>query len=187
MSDTATTEKTRKTPDPRQVNYTIEFVDELPGGENLDTRRSPIEDNLAAIVANTDAHGRWVLIAQYGKPTAAAAAANVLRQKHGRDISVEGWEFTNRKTTDTESGNTFNGLYVRYNPDAIVAGAKEQHDAWLKERDAELEARRVEREAAKAKAEGNGGSGGGQATGQTPRETEGNRTAEDAEKKAPRK
>lgn len=159
---------TKRTQKPRDVNYTLEIVDDLPEAEIQ--RRSPLEDQLDKIVDTPAAHGKWVRIASYANGSAASAAANVLRKRHGDKEAVEGW--TVRTKRADEDGEVRTGLFVRFNPEGVVAGAREDFDQRMQERRAKLEAK---------KAEGNG---------QTPREqkqgpghTSG--TAEAATSKAP--
>jgi len=118
-----------------QVEYTLEVVDALPergvGG-------SPFDDMLDKIIAihdNAETRGqlfekdgttpKWVLIGRYEHSTAAGAAANVLGHRHGKNPTVEGWDFAARRIDDGDK----TGLFVRYDPTRIVPGAKE---AWEK-------------------------------------------------------
>lgn len=160
MTDTATNSTNTPNPGAKRgfdVNYTLEIVDELPeGGRPGGFGQSPLEVQLnkvrEAVQADPSVAGKWMLIGRYGKPTAGSAAANVLRIRHGRDISVEGYEFAVRPIDGGEN----RGLFVRYDPSRIVDGAKAEHERFEKERLARLERQRAEREAAKA----NGGTGG---------------------------
>lgn len=144
MTDTATTKRVQK---PRDVDYTLEIVDDLP---DLDVqRRSPLTDQINKIINTPASHNHFVRIASYANGSAASAAANVLRQKHGDTEAVEGWTFrprrADREITNEDGSTTMEprtGLFARYNPDAVVPGAKEDWDVRLKERKAKNEERR---------------------------------------------
>lgn len=165
MSDTATVEQgTKRSFD---VNYTLEIVDELPeGGRPGGFGQSPLEVQLgkvrAAVEEDEAKAGKWMLIGRYGKATAAGAAANVLRQRHGRDMTVEGFEFANRPLSN-ESGER--GLFVRFDPSKVVDGAKAEHERMEAERLARLEAKRAERKGAS-----NGATGAEDSAAPTPAE-----------------
>lgn len=151
MTDTQT-ETTAKRE--RNVNYTLEIVDELPAprrGGGGGGGASPFEPKLQTIASETQYHKKWVLIAGYKNATAATAAKNVLQQRHGRSANVEGYAFATRPIKEGAE----QGLFVSFDPEAIVPGAKEQHEKAEKERIATLEAKRAEREAARS-ADANG-------------------------------
>lgn len=133
------------------VAYTLEVVDELPeGGRPGGSGQSPLEVQLEKVVKavqeDTSKRGKWMLIGRYGKPTAGGAAANVLRIRHGRDMSVEGFEFAVRPLG---GGTDDRGLFVRYDDTKIVDGAKAEHERSEAARLAKLEAKRNERSGAK--------------------------------------
>lgn len=144
---------TRRAQKPRDVDYTLEIVDDLPDMEVQ--RRSPLTDQLERIVATPDSHGKFVRIASYANASAASAAANVLRQKHGKTESVDGWTIRPKRSdrTDPETGaiEPRTGLFVRYNPDAIVPGAKEEWVLAVKQHKEDLASKRVERDKARTK------------------------------------
>lgn len=140
----------------QKFEYTLEVVDELPpesragGGGG---RGSPLEDTLAQIKDETRYHTsqwdppekvRWILIGKYAKPTAATAAKNVLQQRHGRSRDVEGFEFRTRRLPEDR---TMAGLFVAYDPNAVVQGAREKHEQYEKDRLAKLASAREKREA----------------------------------------
>lgn len=163
MSDTQTATPTAETsgettPRKFDVEYTLDILDgDLPpaghgGGNGGGNRTSPLELKLDELKGREDAHGKWVLIGKYGKATAAGAAANVLRIRHGRNANAEGFEFAYRKID--QDGSHVNGLFVRYDPEKIVPGAKEAHEEAEVKRVAELAAAR------KIKAEADGTSNG---------------------------
>ena len=135
------------------VNYTLEIVDELPAGMPRGGGRgsSPLNDQVSKVKAKVDEMGdeakdRWMLIGRYGKPTAAGAAANVLRQRFGRSQEADGLEFAVRPI----DGGQTRGLFVRYNPDKIVPGALDEHRRSEESRIKALAERRDERKAASA-------------------------------------
>lgn len=130
------------------VQYTLEIVDDLPpksSGGGGGGGKSVLEEKLEELKGREDAHGKWVLIGKYGKATAAGAAANVLRQRHGRNANAEGYEFAYRKID--QDGSTVNGLFVKFDPTAIVPGALEQHRAEEAARLEKLKAAADERKA----------------------------------------
>lgn len=159
MTDTATTPAETGAGDGKRqfsVQYTLEIIgDELPpsgkgGGGGGQGRESVLEKQLEAVKANTEAHGKWVAIGKYKNPTAAGAAANVLRQRHGRSANVDGFEFAYRKvdSTNPETGQTEKvaALLTKFTPDSIVPGAKEEHERAEAARLAHLAQLRAERE-----------------------------------------
>lgn len=160
MSDTATATPTSDGDKRRfDVEYTLDILEgDLPpaghGGGGGGNRTSPLELKLEELKGREDAHGKWVLIGKYGKATAAGAAANVLRQRHGRNANAEGFEFAYRKIDDG-NGSHINGLFVRFDPTKVVPGAMEQHVADEAKRVAELAEARKAREAAEANGSGN--------------------------------
>lgn len=124
MTDTETV--TKRTQAPRDVDYTLEVLDgDLPEMEV--TRKSQLEDQLEKVVANADFHGKWVRIGSYANGSAGTAAANVLRKRHGKDKTIEGWTFKPKRMDDDRTG-----LWVKYEPAAVIAGAKEQWEADVK-------------------------------------------------------
>lgn len=134
------------------VQYTLEVVDELPEKGSV---TSPFDTSLDQIIEkwnsderdvllDGDGNAKWVLIGRYDNSTAAGAAANVLGQRHGKSPNVEGWDFAARRI----DGGEKTGLFVRYDPNRIVPGAKEAWEKSETERKAKLAAAR---EAKKAK------------------------------------
>jgi hypothetical protein len=158
MSDTATQAPSTEAKATRNVDYTLEIVDELP---DRPFRTSPLEDSLDKIIAiyndtpeklkDKDGNARWVVIGRYDNSTAAGAAANVLGQRHGKSVNVEGWEFTTRRIDEGDK----TGLFVKYTPESIVPGAKDEWESKEKARKASL----AEKRAAKKAAETSGTSG----------------------------
>lgn len=143
MTDTATTKRIQK---PRDVDYTLEIVDDLPDIEV--TRRSALEDQIDKIVAEERAHGKFVRIGSYANGSAASAAANVLRKRHGDKIAVDGFEVRTKRTD--KDGQPRTGLFVKYDPAQIVTGERERFEQREKAREDKVAQRRAEREAAKA-------------------------------------
>jgi hypothetical protein len=178
MSDTATAAK--RTQKPRDVNYTLEIVDDLP---DLDLqRRSPLEDQIAKIVDTPSAHGKFVRIASYANGSAASAAGNQLRKRHGDTEAVDGYTIRTKREVADDGSEPRTGLFVRYNPDAIVTGGREDFEKRLADREARTIANRQKRDAdAKAKrdAAANEAAANETATKEaaTPSKTAGNATA----------
>jgi hypothetical protein len=152
MSDTATAAK--RTQKPRDVNYTLEIVDDLP---DLDLqRRSPLEDQIAKIVDTPSAHGDTE--------------------------AVDGYTIRTKREVADDGSEPRTGLFVRYNPDAIVTGGREDFEKRLADREARTIANRQKRDAdAKAKrdAAANEAAANETATKEaaTPSKTAGNATA----------
>jgi len=139
----------------RSVDYATSIVSELPDA-TPSAGPSPLEDQLADIVANREYHyPLWARIAKYSSAehvAAAGAAANILRRRHGDDETVEGWRFETRRVDN----GTASGLFAQYNPDVIVPGKAEQnkavYEAWRR-RQAEAGKQRALRRAEKAERE----------------------------------
>jgi len=129
---------------PRDVDYTLEIVDDLP---DLDVqRRSPLEDQIEKIVSEERSHGKFVRIGSYANGSAASAAANTLRKRHGDKASVDGFDIRVRRAD--KDGEPRTGLFVRYNPDAIVEGAREDFDKRMQQKADTLAKRRAQADAA---------------------------------------
>jgi hypothetical protein len=83
----------------------------------------------------------------------------------GDTEAVEGWTIRPRRAdkeievVDEATGETSitleprTGLFVRYRPDAVVPGAKDEFDVRLKEREAKIAERRALRESVDANTE----------------------------------
>ena len=150
MTATTTAKRFQK---PRNVNYTLVVVDDLPEVEV--TRRSSLEDNIDKILA-ADAEGKldrtkFCRIGSYFNGSAASAAANVLRKRHGDRITVDGFAFQTKRAD--EDGEIRTGLFVKYDPEQIVEGEKEAFQQRLKDRAAKTAERRAARKAAAADGE----------------------------------
>jgi hypothetical protein len=134
MPDTATKRVQR----PRDVDYTLEIVDDLP---DLDVqRRSPLEDQIEKIITEPRSHGKFVRIGSYANGSAASAAANVLRKRHGDKSAVEGFDIRVRRAD--KDGEPRTGLFVRFNPDAVIPGAREDFEKRMQDRDDTLAKKR---------------------------------------------
>lgn len=141
MADTAT----KRIQKPRDVNYTLEVVDDLP---DLDVpRRSPLEDQIEKIMGESRVHGKYVQIGDYANGSAASAAANVLRKRHGDKAAVDGFEVRVRRAD--RDGQPRTGLFVKFAPEQIIPGEREAFEQRMKAREAKVEQRRAEREAEK--------------------------------------
>ena len=141
MTDTAPT-PTKRTQRPRDVDYTLEIVDDLPERASANRTR-PLEDQLAKIKENEKAVGKWVRIGNYTVGSAATAAANVLRQRHGDKPAVEGWDFRTVRTDTNEDEPPRTGLYARFDPGRIVAGEAEAFAQREKDRVAKNDERKA--------------------------------------------
>lgn len=135
----------------RHVEYGLQVFEELPPqGTGGGGRTSPFDDKMESIAGDTGLHGKPVCVAKYKNRTAAAAAANVLRQRHGSTPDAKGWQFPVRKVQD--NGEVKHGLFFIYDPKLVKKGAWEQHVAKEEKRKADLEAKRAAAKAEKAKA-----------------------------------
>lgn len=135
---TATVERDRK-----DVNRTIRVLEgDLPPQPVVE-RGSVLETQLDALKEMKDAYGKWACISDYGKPSGASSALVVLRSRHGKDQTIDGFVFASRKI----DGGKRTGLFASYDPSKIVKGAKEKY----------LAERKTAKEAAAAKATENGG------------------------------
>lgn len=128
----------------RRVEYgELQVMDELP---NRPVKQSPIQDLLGQIKSDSAKHGKWVGIAKYENGSAATAAANVERQRKGKDQTISGWAFATRRVDEGE--NTM--LFANFDPSKIDGTAEERHQrhqTWLDERKARSEKLKAEREA----------------------------------------
>lgn len=154
--------ETKAPPSKRDVKYAdpeaFQVVEQLPprasGGGGGASPYEPLLEKVAAKVkAGEIKPGAAVLLARFRVASAAGAAANVLRQRHGRDEKVEGWTFTTRKL-EQEAGEAERrtGLFAMFNPKAVVAGAKEEHEKAEAERKRKLADAKKAKTAAKAAA-----------------------------------
>lgn len=143
---------TRRIQKPRDVNYTLEVVDDLP---DLDVqRRSPLEDQIEKIVGEARVHGKYVQIGDYANGSAASAAANVLRKRHGDKAAVDGFEVRVRRSD--KDGQIRTGLFVKYDPQSMIPGEREEFDKRAKAREAKIAERRAAREAEKTASKSSG-------------------------------
>jgi hypothetical protein len=145
-----TTEKTgKRVQKPRDVDYTLEIVDDLP---DLDVqRRSPLEDQIEKIVSEERSHGKFVRIGSYANGSAASAAANTLRKRHGDKAAVDGFDIRVRRAD--KDGEPRTGLFVRYDPSNIVAGAREDFEKRMQTKEDTLAKRREQAQTAKGNGE----------------------------------
>lgn len=128
-------EKTRKTPDPRDVKFDLVAYDELPEAG----RRGPssgaltqIVDQVKELVTSGEvAPNTPICTNRYAKATAAGAAANVLRKRYGKTAAPYGLTFATRKVQE-DDGEQRTGLFVMFDPKAIVKGEQEKQDALYK-------------------------------------------------------
>lgn len=104
----------------KDVLYGFDVVDALPESE---TRPSVLEDAVAQIKANPELVGKAVIIARYKNRTAASAAANTLRKRHGQP-DANGFKFECHR--DKESDRS--ALYVVFNPEWATDEGKARHE-----------------------------------------------------------
>lgn len=103
------------------VEYGVmEVKDNIPGG--MRGSSSPLNEMVERIHGDENLWRQGVCIARYAQKTAAGAAANVMRQRYGRNIGVGGFVFASRKVDDDHTG-----LWVYYDPDQVVDGEWEKH------------------------------------------------------------
>lgn len=133
----------RKPPSPRDVNYEVKPLGRMP---EKGARTSVLEEALEKVkrAEPRDEQGNpvWCQIGSYRLGSAASAAANQLRKRHGKGPEVEGWRITTGRVTTDEDGNKLPSdqhrtiLGVRYEPENIVEGAASEHrEKVLKEKD----------------------------------------------------
>lgn len=138
----------------RKVEYGILAVqDELPPKPASQGRPSPLMAVVESVIGDPSKNGKATLIAVYDSKTACGAAANVLRQRFGRNASVKGVEFATRKqTVKGENGEILDkhGLWVISLPDKVEEGAHAKH--------VEAEKKRLAALKVKAEAKANGSS-----------------------------
>jgi hypothetical protein len=141
MSETDT--ESKRPQKSRDVDYTLEIVDDLPDLEVQ--RRSPLKDQISRIMNTPASHGQFVRIASYANGSAASAAANQLRKEHGDSEIVDGWTVRTRRSDREVDGvvEPRTGLFVRFNPDAVVPGERDAFNTRMKERAAKLDERRA--------------------------------------------
>src|SRR5262245_25541629 len=84
----------------KDVKYELMEVDELPDRPPV---QSQLEVQLETIKSDRTKHKKAFCISQYAQATAATAAANILRKRHGWP-EVAGWTFATRKVTMPGSG-----------------------------------------------------------------------------------
>ena len=132
------------------VEYGVMQVqDSIPGG--LRGSSSPLNEMVERIRDDENLWRQGVCIASYAQKTAAGAAANVMRQRYGRNIAVGGFVFASRKVDDTHTG-----LWVYYDPEQVVDGEWEKHQKAETKRKAKVasdaKARKEKADAEKASA-----------------------------------
>lgn len=143
--------KEKRQQKPRDVDYTLEVVEDLPDIEII--RRSPLNDQIEKILAK-DAAGendrsKFSRISSYANGSAASAAANVLRQKLGDKPAVGGF-LVATKRYDTDDGKPRTGVFVKYDPSLIVPGEHELFVKRMEERNRKNQERAAQRKAAAA-------------------------------------
>lgn len=125
----------------KNVKYEIKPLDgELP---ERPTRNSQLEDNLKVVA---ESHAKtWAMIAAYRAGSAATAAANTLRKRHGQP-EAEGWEFKTRRVQ--VEGEERTGLFAYFDNERVVEGALDTHREHQSKLKAEKKARDAEKKGA---------------------------------------
>lgn len=113
----------------RQVDYAFEVLDEIPESEGR--APSQLEKSVQKILGGDVPPGKAVIIGRYSNRTAASAAANTLRQRHGWP-EVNGLKFECHRQGDKSA------LFVIFDPSWIKEGEKEKHTVSQKEHKAKL-------------------------------------------------
>lgn len=133
----------------KDVKYERLVVDDLP---ERPPRGSQLEDALKEIQADSSLNGKYVCIAQYAQPTAATAAANICRKRHGKPEAY-GWWFGTRKVT--VDGEERTGLFVGFDPGRIKDGEAAKFEtekaAYLARQKQKRDEKAAEAKAAKGK------------------------------------
>lgn len=128
----------------------IATQEELPGSAR--GSMSPLNDLVEQILRDPALQKQAILIAKYGQQTAAGAAANVLRQRYGKSVTVRGLEFRSAKVPNEDK----TGLWVFCDPSRVVEGHLDQHHAAEAERKARVQEnakiRKAKKEAEERKA-----------------------------------
>lgn len=110
-------------PAEKDVKYETIVMDDLP---ERPPHGSKIEDAVTALRNDPQLVGKFVCIAQYAQSTAATAAANILRKRHGWP-EVAGLWFGTRKVPGENGEADRTGLFVQYDPSKVKAGEAEKH------------------------------------------------------------
>jgi hypothetical protein len=125
----------------------LETAEDIPGGLGRGGG-SKLNDLVDKLLDDPSMHKQAVMIASYAKKTAAGGAANVLRQRYGRDASVRGLTFATRRV-QTADGTDRSGLWVYCDPSLVVEGQWDKHQKAEKVRKAKLAATLKEQKEAK--------------------------------------
>lgn len=128
-------------PAEKDVRYDTIVMDDLP---ERAVHGSKIEEGVTAVKNDPALVGKFVCIAQYAQPTAATAAANILRKRHGWE-SVAGLWFGTRKVPGQNGDPDRTGLFVSFDPAKVVPGEAEKHAAQKAERERTAAAKRAEK------------------------------------------
>jgi hypothetical protein len=133
----------------KNVDYTLEMVDELPPKMDGDKGRSSVLTKQLETIAGTEAYiGKWVRIAKYDNSGGAQGAAGNLRARYGKDSTIEGWDFQVRRVDE----GAMHGLFACFDPNRVVEGAKATWEEEKKVRLAKLKADKEAKAEAEAKA-----------------------------------
>lgn len=133
-----------KTRAPRtEADYGIEEMEFLPAKPGRTSKVSELLDTV-----KTDHPGKWMVVAKYEKPGAAAAQASTLRAKHG-PVEANGWEFATRQI----EGGKRTALFAQFNVQNIKAGAAETYERIKAEKEAKRLEKKAEKDRKAAKAE----------------------------------
>lgn len=106
----------------KDVLYGFEVVGDLP--TESDMRPSVLEDAVQRLQSGEAPEGQAVIIAKYRNRTAASAAANSLRKRHGQP-NAKGFKFECHR--DKESDRS--ALYAVFNSEWVTDEGQAQHAA----------------------------------------------------------
>lgn len=94
-------------------------------------RTSPLSQTVETVMADDSNHGKAVCIALYDTASACSGGAATLRARFGRKPTVRGLTFSTRKQSVRENGEVLDkhALWMVYNPDQVIEGEWEDHQA----------------------------------------------------------
>lgn len=126
----------------KDVQYGFTEVDALPERE---VRASVLEDAVQKIMGGAVSPGKPVIIASYRNRTAASAAANTLRKRHGQP-EASGLKFECHRNKETDRSD----LYVVFDPSWVTSDGQTAHEQELADEKAKRAEQARERRAKKA-------------------------------------
>jgi hypothetical protein len=112
------TEVTKTDTKAEKPGYELQVFDELPAAA---PRASKLADVMEEV--KTKPVGKPILLKRFPSASAATGTANHLKLRWGANSDAYGFKFVTRKI-DADN----HGVFVTYNPDKIVPGAKDEID-----------------------------------------------------------